>query len=378
MIVEGDLHAVVVAAVARVLAGIPTQASVTAALRALGTVDNATRATVARRIIGTAVLRLRLAHIAGSAQPTALVRTYVETQERGVPVVCAWPSDPIERMRVQYSCPLPLLRALADSMDLPSVEAFLAASNVPGPTVLRTHAGRATRTQLMERLRSEDIVTTVGEHAPLALLVQGHANLWGSAAWRDGWFEVQDQASQRVAHACVHDAPTAPRVVLDLCAGRGGKTLALAALLAAQPSCTLYAHDVDTAALRVLSGRAQRVGARVQLGLPAVPADVVLVDAPCTSTGVLRRWPDLRYTFADAHSHVGVQSALLVQAAQRCAVGGRVVYATCSVLRCENDDVIAAAPASLRCERIERFAPHVQGTDGFFIATLSRHAPCSL
>jgi 16S rRNA (cytosine967-C5)-methyltransferase len=147
----------------------------------------------------------------------------------------------------------------------------------------------------------------------------------------------------------------------------------------------VLAHDVDAAALRDLRGRLVRSGASCVAivddvnALPALAgdgADVVLVDAPCSSTGVLRRSPDLRWRLqpADVAAVTFVQRDLLARAASLVRPGGRVVYATCSALRDENGTVAATAPATLAETNRRHLGASCVGDrgDGFFIASFVR------
>jgi 16S rRNA (cytosine967-C5)-methyltransferase len=297
-----------------------------------------------------------------------LLDGYVRFVEERAPVTQPYPVDARERMVHELSCPRGLVDALVASLGVDGARAFLTVSNEPGPRTLRANTLRCTRDELAARLRAEDGVTTrAGTLTPWSLHVEGRANLFGSAAWRDGWFEVQDEGSQCVAVACATPGGSlAGATVVDLCAGRGGKTLALAAMMRNEGA--LYVHDVDARALADMQPRLARAGVTcVRAGLPPEDArvDVVLVDAPCSSTGVLRRSPDLRFTF-DARAVaelVRTQHALAAQA-RTIAGDARVVYATCSVLREENAAVADAH--GLRAQRT--WVPHVDGCDGFFVA----------
>ena len=184
---------------------------------------------------------------------------------------------------------------------------------------------------------------------------------------------MQDASSQQVAVAC---AVGPGDVVVDLCAGRGGKTLALAAMM--ENTGRLVVHDVDRAALKALHGRLARAGVGCVVDdsdrqlVPAM-ADVVLVDAPCTSVGVLRRSPDLRYTLDAARlaDLVQTQHEVLARAATLVRPGGRVVYATCSVLRPENQDQTTRV-AGLLANHSRLLLPPKDAGDGFFIATFNK------
>jgi 16S rRNA (cytosine967-C5)-methyltransferase len=223
-------------------------------------------------------------------------------------------------------------------------------------------------------------------------------------AYREGRIEVQDEGSQLVARLV---APKRGEMVVDFCAGAGGKTLALGALM--RSSGRLYAFDINEKRLHGLGPRLKRSGlsnvhpvairnesdARVKR--LHGKCDRVLVDAPCSGSGTLRRNPDLKWRFSETElDRVNeVQHSVLRAAARLLKPGGRIVYATCSLLARENQDVIerflaehpdfAIVPAAtvLRAQKIEvdhlaRFAPyfvmlpHLHGTDGFFSAVLER------
>ncbi len=216
--------------------------------------------------------------------------------------------------------------------------------------------------------------------------------------YADGWFEVQDAASQfaaAAAAAAVADVP-AP-LVIDLCAGAGGKTLALAAAL---PDARLIATDTNRARLQQLPPRAARAGAAIATRLlnpgqeAAMLADVggradmVLVDAPCSGSGTWRRAPELRWRISPSRlaALMAQQAALLDLAAGLVRPGGTLVYAVCSLIGDEGRGQIAtfldhrrdwrAAPPLLPptiarpCGPGALLTPHHDGCDGFFVASL--------
>jgi 16S rRNA (cytosine967-C5)-methyltransferase len=182
--------------------------------------------------------------------------------------------------------------------------------------------------------------------------------------------------------------------VLDLCCGSGGKTLLLGAAM--HDEGRLDAHDVDLTALERLATRARRAGLRKSLRiLPVVPpglrATHVLVDAPCSALGALRRGPDVRWRISpdSLGAFPRLQRELLDVAALHTAPGGRLVYATCTVRQAENQEVVqrflgahpeftrerASVPDGLRSEQGDLVAlPHRHGTDGFYAAVLRRSA----
>jgi 16S rRNA (cytosine967-C5)-methyltransferase len=347
-------------ALARVLAGEQAQHVVTETLRAHPELDDAGRARVSRRVYGASVLRARLAFLSGGDD---LIDAYVRfVEEKASTAHVVWPSDPIERMCVERSAPAFMVRDLVDALGIDGADAFLAASNEPAPATLRAHTLRCSRDELRERLAREGIATSLHPlaYAPHALIVEGRANLFGSSAWRDGWFEVQDASSQ----ACVEMCDVKPgSIVVDLCAGRGGKTLALAAAM--RNDGVLYVNDVDAKALADMRPRLTRAGVTCVRPLDddaRLRADVVLVDAPCSSWGPLRRSPDLRWTQREDElaEFPRIQRALVDRARALVRDAGRVVYATCTVRRAENEGVVAGGKLWL---------PHVDACDGFYVAT---------
>ncbi len=270
-------------------------------------------------------------------------------------------------------------------------EDFCAHLNVPGPIALRVNTLRTTREALAERLRSEGVETRPGAFSPLSLRVEGaRPNLYGLRALQEGLFEVQDEGSQLLG-LLVEARPG--ESVLDLCAGAGGKTLQLGAAM--ENRGRLLAYDPDAERLDRLMQRCSRAGLSCVQVLRAPPADLsvdrVLVDAPCSELGSLRRGPDLRFlkTPAVLEQLVPVQRELMARAADLVRPGGRLVYATCTVNCAENQELVAGflrqrtdyrlVPPGAGGLRPECFqegflvcAPHRHGTDAFFAAVLER------
>ena len=238
----------------------------------------------------------------------------------------------------------------------------------------------------------------------MGIRLQGKPSLARWDAFTQGDVEVQDEGSQLLSLLL---APRRGEMVVDFCAGAGGKTLALGALM--RSSGRLYAFDINEKRLTSMGPRLKRSGlsnvhpvairneSDVRVKRLNGKCDRVLVDAPCSGSGTLRRNPDLKWRFSEAElARVNeVQHAVLRAAARLVKPGGRIVYATCSLLQRENQDVIEAflaqhpdfqvVPAAtvLRAQKIEvdhmaRFAPyfvmlpHLHATDGFFAAVLER------
>jgi 16S rRNA (cytosine967-C5)-methyltransferase len=227
-----------------------------------------------------------------------------------------------------------------------------------------------------------------------------HPNVQVEPAFQKGWFEVQDEGSQ-IAALLVGAAPG--KQVLDLCAGAGGKTLALAAIMGGKGR--IVATDSDRARLAPIFERTKRAAAHnvevraagASLDNLAGKMDAVLIDAPCTGTGVWRRRPDAKWKLTERAlgNRLGEQAAILADAARAVKPGGRLVYVTCSLLPEENDDQVAAfvaahpefdlvAPADVLAKAALGsladvaltmpagviLSPHRTGTDGFFVSVM--------
>jgi 16S rRNA (cytosine967-C5)-methyltransferase len=271
---------------------------------------------------------------------------------------------------------------------------------------VRANLLQGDRDDLRSRLAVEGVGAEPTRHSPWGLVLDGRENAFGLRAFKEGRFEIQDEGSQLIALAC---GARPGFVVVDACAGAGGKSLALAAEMRNKGS--LHALDSDEDRLGEARRRARRAGvhnlrarviaagdeAEAQLRDLAGKADVVLVDAPCSGLGTLRRKPDARWRLAegDPERFAAIQRTLVRRFAALLRPGGRFVYATCSIGRTENDEVadfaereVGLRPAPLApllgVERARALGagesrlqlyPHRQGTDGFFVAVFDRPRP---
>jgi 16S rRNA (cytosine967-C5)-methyltransferase len=274
-----------------------------------------------------------------------------------------------------------LREALGRALGAEGAAAFLAAGPIPPRLGLCLRAGHD-RAAFVERLRAAGADVEPGRLSPHAVLLRGGDPRRLPGAGSD--FIVQEEGAQAVALLA---GARAGERILDACAGRGGKAVLLADQGALVEAADL--HPQKLAQLAALPG-GSRVRATYAVdwtrGAGDVPAgyDRVLVDAPCSGTGTLRRRPEIggRLGAADPPRLRELQAAILASAATRARPGGRVIYAVCSVLREEAEDVIALAcadgvlePASFDVDlgggaTALRFLPHVHGTDGYFVASL--------
>ncbi|MBI5607662.1 MAG: hypothetical protein HY902_02155 [Deltaproteobacteria bacterium] len=307
-----------------------------------------------------------------------------------------WPAD--ERAAVELGYTAEFVRQLREQWDGERADLVLRYLNHRGPLTLRVNPTKCSRAQVAAELAKQDIATIAIPSLPNGLWCLESARVTATAAFAEGRIEIQDEGSQRIVQAA---AVVPGQTVLDWCAGAGGKTLALGAALSATPGSAngrLVACDTHADRLEQCKRRAERANLAVEtrvLDKSERPlrdlvgaCDVVVVDAPCSSSGALRRNPELRWHLdADWLGRFPAQQlAIARRAAQHCKVGGTLVYATCSLMQRENESVVADFLASgapfelLSSERIGAADPawlatHPApefGPDGFFVAVLRR------
>jgi len=269
------------------------------------------------------------------------------------------------------------------------------------PLDVRVNAVKAPREAVLDRFAYDQIEAAPTRYSPLGVRLKEKPALNKHPMFLDGAIEVQDEGSQLLGMLV---EPRRGEMVVDFCAGAGGKTLQMGAAMHTQGR--LYAFDVSDRRLTHLAPRLKRSGLSnvfpqriANENDPKVKRlrgkiDRVLVDAPCTGLGTLRRNPDLktRQTEAGLAELTVKQRAILEAAASLVKPGGRLVYGTCSLLKEENEDIVAAFLAShpdfhqiavrdvlarqgvkiSGCDDYLRLYPHVHGTDGFFAAVMER------
>jgi 16S rRNA (cytosine967-C5)-methyltransferase len=273
----------------------------------------------------------------------------------------------------------------------------------PAPLDLRVNTMKAPREGVLDRLDHDEIAAEPTRYSPVGVRLRDKPALNRHPMFLDGAVEVQDEGSQILGMLV---EPRRGEMVVDFCAGAGGKTLQMGAAMGS--SGRLYAFDVSDKRLANLGPRLKRSGLSnvfpqriANENDPKVKRlrgkiDRVLVDAPCTGLGTLRRNPDLksRHSAESIAELNAKQRSILAAAASLVKPGGRLVYGTCSLLAEENEDIVAAflaqqpdfrlVPASEVLERqglkipgtgdFLRLLPHVHDTDGFFAAVLQRSA----
>lgn len=301
-------------------------------------------------------------------------------------IECELPDWVIERMRSRLgdAALLELARGLLQS----------------APLDLRVNPMKISREKALERLASDGFEAAATPYSPEGIRLEGKPQINRHPLFLEGCVEVQDEGSQVLCHLV---SPKRGEMVVDFCAGAGGKTLALGAMM--RSTGRLYAFDISPKRLSGLTPRLARSALsnvhpqRIEgvndgrVKRLAGKIDRVLVDAPCSGLGTLRRDPDMKWrqTPENVANLVEKQKSILAGAARLVKPGGRLVYATCSILEEENQRIaesflaghalFALKPAGdvLKKERIDLEAgeylelwPHRHGTDGFFAAIFER------
>jgi 16S rRNA (cytosine967-C5)-methyltransferase len=310
--------------------------------------------------------------------------------------------QPAPELSLAERCDFPdwLVERLLPAQGEAGLVALARALNQPASLDLRVNPAKTDRDAALAQLRAEGLGAEPGALSPLAIRLRTKPALQKHPLFLSGALEVQDEGSQLLAYLV---APRRGELVVDFCAGAGGKTLLLGALM--RSTGRLYAFDVSDKRLAKLKPRAARAGLSnvhpvvidnendIRVKRLAGKADRVLVDAPCSGLGTLRRNPDLKWRQSpeSVAELIVKQATILAAAARLVRPGGRLVYATCSLLEEENEAIVSAFLAghphftsisaqevlarqgiSLACGERLRLTPGIDDTDGFYAAVLER------
>lgn len=372
-----------------VLQGHPAERVLDRFLRAHRDFSPAQRTACAEALFGVGLWRRRLHwHLGGASALQMLVilarelGQYAEA-ERALGVTLPQIETAVpEDWKTRFSFPDWIAEHLEARFG-PTTAALADAFNSPGPVCLRA---RGSRVELQQMLADRGIGTELGRWAPHALRVTTtRPNLLGLGPEFQGQFEVQDEGSQLIGEL-VSAQPGDE--VLDVCAGAGGKTLQLAVQVG--PSGRVHATDVDLSRLQRLRTRALKANAVISIHGAMPPENLqvsrVLIDAPCSELGVLRRGPDVRWRLQPS-PFAPLQRELIHRGLRHLTPGGRLVYATCTLTRAENEAVVegilsehptlrlvrpSLPDAVLDSQGLLQLSPHLHGTDGFFGAVFIR------
>jgi 16S rRNA (cytosine967-C5)-methyltransferase len=311
--------------------------------------------------------------------------------------------EPVLSLAEQADFPDWLIERLSTRMSEEEILTLARGLNQPASLNLRVNALKAGRDEVLRQLAAAEIDAEPCRYAPLGIRLKGRPSLSRDPLYLKGVIEVQDEGSQLLGYLL---APKRGEMVADFCAGAGGKTLLLGAMM--RSSGRLYAFDVAEKRLAKLKPRVARAGLSnvhpvcitgendIRIKRLAGKIDRVLVDAPCSGLGTLRRNPDLKWrqTPESVAELTRKQADILAGASRLVKQGGRIVYATCSILAEENEMVVdaflAVHPDFARLSAAEvlakqdivvdtgedlRLLPHLHGTDGFYAAVMERRKP---
>jgi 16S rRNA (cytosine967-C5)-methyltransferase len=305
----------------------------------------------------------------------------------------------VERLAIEQSHPFWMVNRWAGRYGLKEARSICRANNIQAPLTLRVNTLTITREEVLSNLAVHGIDAVSGRYAPEAVMIRDYS---GSPVaipgFKQGWFQVQDEAAQLVSY-CLD--PMSQEIILDACAGPGGKTTHIAQLIGDQG--IVEATDRNDARLELLKENQERLGIKCISCIPFESFNArrselkgryhrILVDAPCSGLGVIRRHPDIKWnrTLASLSELVSQQRSLLNGLAPLIRPGGTMVYATCTLEPEETREVVedflsghpgwgliaaekvlpAAARSLVDGDRFLLTVPEFQGPDGFFVAIL--------
>ena len=306
-------------------------------------------------------------------------------------------NDETGSFALQYSHPRWMAERFVATFGRIDAEALMAADNEAAPTAIRLNLARASRAEILARIKGDGLEVAGEGRFPETVILKGSPHL-ESTSFREGLFHVQSEASQIIARML---APAPGAIVVDCSAAPGGKANHVGELVGEQGR--VVALDLNLAGIRKMRGVAERLGHRnlllaradVAKAIPLRPAsfDCVLLDAPCTGTGTLRQHPEIRWRLkpSDPTRMAVLQLAMLRNAAALLRPGGAIVYSVCSLMPEEGREVVAQFLAENREYEIDAHPPaHEQiadllcgdgtlltrpdrsGLDGFFAARILR------
>lgn len=301
----------------------------------------------------------------------------------------------VDYISVYHSHPSWIVKKwLAEFQEPGEVEELCRANNLDPPLTIRSNPLKTDPFDLQNSLKDEGYPSSTTAFSPFGLVVNKKENIFKTEAFRNGLFEVQDEGSQLITLL----AGAKPgEFVIDACAGNGGKSLFLAGLM--KNHGTIVAFETHASKLANLRRRAGRAGAtNIQTaGVDELQqyngkADCVFIDAPCSGMGVFRRNPDSKWRLAadDIKELAAKQKEILMEYSRLVKPGGRLVYATCTISREENEDIVreflienrgfSQVPVSgINTDLFGKFTirdgffrslPHIHNTDGFFAAVM--------
>lgn len=313
-----------------------------------------------------------------SPKAAGFVNAVLRNLDRSRDALPPLPEEPLERLSVQYSHPLWLVKEFASTLGAEETLALLEKNNAPAPITAQVNTLKTTSDALARRLAAQGVEAAPHPWLADCLILEHTGGLEELDAFREGWFYIQDPAAKLAVLAA---EPKAGERTLDLCAAPGGKSFAAAIAMGGRGR--VVSRDVYPRKVKELAASARRLGLTcVQVETADAtqtagePADLVIADVPCSGLGIIRKKPDIRYKDpGEFQGLLPIQAAILNNAAGCVAPGGRLLYATCTLRREENEgqvEIFLDKHKNFTVTAMETLWPHRRDTDGFFYAVLTR------
>ena len=334
-----------------------------------------------------------LGHVGTAKFVTAILHNI---SRQGLPEISAI-TDPILRLSIEASLPVWLIEELVTQNGEAATRALVATINDAPMQSIRVNTLLASDDEVVAALAAENLTAVKSQVADHAYIVSG-GHVASSTVYQKGWLTLQDESAMLPVESMV--LTPAVKTILDAAAAPGGKTTQIAQAIAADAKIT--ALDVHPHKIKLIEQNAARMQVSDRIQTQVLDArkvasemettfDRILVDAPCSGFGLLRRKPEIRYdkTLADVQNLARLQGEILDSVSQKVAENGMIVYSTCTILRQENDDVVAIFLANhpefelvktvtshqLKPdlhEAVLHIYPNDYHTDGFFVATMKK------
>lgn len=307
----------------------------------------------------------------------AILRTFIR-KGKALPL----PTDTSKRLSIAYSHPLWMVKDWVERFGYEATEALLRANNEKPRLSIRVNTRKTTVDAYLKELEKMGVVARKSDLVASGIVIEqlGKNPIAALPGYRDGHFIVQDESSQYVVQSA---PPNATDLCVDVCASPGGKATHMA-----EYSSRVYAYEVSRTRVTTLMKNVARLGVGDRVRIDVVDAthgvrelneraDYVLVDAPCSALGTIRRNPDIKYNRIkeDIAKNAKTQRIILKRASQYVKPGGRLVYSTCTLAKEENEDQVAyflKKHPDFRLVETRTFLPSVDGCDGFFVASMVR------
>ena len=294
-----------------------------------------------------------------------------------------FPTDEsVETLALQTFHPTWLVKLFVEEFGLETAKKICATNNIEPPLCLRVNFLKSNREEILAALEKFGATAEISKLAPEGIICQSHGALDSFKPLKIGMCQVQDESSMLAARWL---NPAENDFVIDCCAAPGGKATHIAEIM--KNHGRIIAADIYETKLELIKENAKRLGIKIiepvlldarKIGEKFFnKADKILIDAPCSGLGVIRRKADLRWkkSFSEIAELPKLQSEIIASAANAVKKGGTLIYSTCTIIRRENEEIVEnflKLNKNFKLVEMKTFLPHIDGTDGFFIAKLIR------